>query len=123
MSRYFVKFGLAGYGPDLDENDEAIPLDQLDYVLCDEIGRAADHAEDTAHVFAESGDFESAWREHERAESLSAQAANFDPKRRNAPLYAGNLPKWLETVTLQLEQTFPLDVSEHERLYVWTTDE
>lgn len=122
MDRFYVKTGLAGYGPELDPEDEPVALEDLDFVLADELERCADYADEAARGLAEAGDYEAAWREHERAEALAVQALNFSPKRREAPLYAGDLPKWLQTVTLQLEQTFPLDIGPHERLYVWKAE-
>ena len=122
MPSYYVKIGLAGYGPDLDPEDEPYALEDLDYVLSNELSRAADYAEETAHALAEMGDFEGAWKEHVRSGSLAIHAANFSPDRRDAPLYSGDLPKWLETVKSQLE-AFPLDIGNYERLYVWEAEE
>ena len=121
LVRWYVKHGLAGYGPDLDEEDE--PSEEPEFEISSLLERDAESAEELAHSLADDGRFEDAWREHARSEELANIAANFNPDRASAPLYVDNAPLWRETVARMIGETFPLDVSESERLYVWEANE
>lgn len=116
---YHVQSGLAGYGPDADENTPTFETlaDALDYAR-DELSTYVDMAHQDAHALAESGDFESAWLEILRIESLELLYANLDPKRASAPLYAGDAAAYAALQESQA-QDFPHDVSSNARLYLW----
>lgn len=120
---YWLAYGLAGYGPELDVEDEPVDEESVCYSLHTMIHESADFAEDTARGLAESGDYEAAWREHERAETLATQAELFNPDRQNAPLYRGDPDAWQATVRQLIADLFPIYVSQHSALYVWPAEE
>lgn len=119
---YWVAYGIHGYGPELDYDQEPIALSQLDEYLSDELGACADQADEYAHALGEAGDFEAAWAQHVLSDDLTTLSMNFAPSRKNAPLYAGNLPLWHETLTTLVRETFPIDVSPSTALYVWESE-
>jgi hypothetical protein len=120
----YVKHGLAGYGPDLDEYDEGSDsYTDAAYVIAEELSRAADSAEELAHSLGDEEQFAEAWQEHVRSEELAVLAANFSPDRANAPLYKDNPELWETTIRELTEATFPVAVSKYGRLYVWEADE
>lgn len=121
-SLWHVAYAIPGYLPNLDEEAEPIRLADLDAYLSDELSRAADSAEESAHALAEGHDYVAAWREHERAEKLSTLAQNVSPKRREAPLYVNYPDRWIATLDTIVRETFPVYVSEHEALYVWEVE-
>ena len=121
-----VKTGLAGYGPDLEPDDE--PFEELDAVLSaiqEEISSLVDMLHDEASAAGESGDFEGYYKARELADSLMGVRANFDPERRKAPLFNGdNAVDFDKHMSDQIAATFPLDVSTNGalRLYVWEVE-
>jgi hypothetical protein len=119
---WLVRYGLVGYGPEGENATPADTLEGLADVLCDELSRAADRAHETAHTLADAGEYESAWGEIKRSEGLAILSANFDPARASAPLYAGDPAAWRATIERMVAESFPCDVGEYERLYVWEGD-
>lgn len=122
--RIYVKTGLAGYGPELDEYDEG-PETYADaaYVISEELSRAADSAYELAHAVGDLGEYETAWQEIVRSEELAVLAANFSPSRRFASLYQGKAGLWESAVRDLVNANFPVDISPHDRLYVWEASE
>lgn len=127
MTSYYVKCGTAGYGPDLDTDDEPYAdIASLCFVIRDELERSMESENDTAHMHAENGDFEAAWLTHVHVEELDGICRNFDYERRSsAPAYVGNLAKLDQTMVELIGQTFPLDITQdgNTRLYVWEADD
>lgn len=122
----YVKVGITGYGPDLDESDE--PFDDV-AALCsaivweinDTIGRLADEWS----MLKAIGDAEGYMAARELADSLEILAANLNYERRaQAPLYRTNRAKLDGTMLGIVDATFPLDVDVdgNHRLYVWTAE-
>lgn len=121
---YHVAHGLAGYGPDTDENTPTFETlgEALEYAR-EELAGDIDIAHDTAHACGEAGDFEQAWAEVLRMESLENLRANLDPARRDAPLYRDDPVAY---AALQESQAamFPVDAyGPAGRLYLWDCDE
>jgi hypothetical protein len=120
----YVKHGLAGYGPDLDETDEGFETyTDAAWTISDELARDSEQATDSAELLAEAEDYRAAWHEHERSQELQTLSFNFSPERADAPLYGGKPDLWEDTLRQLAARTFPLDVSEHERLYVWKVED
>jgi hypothetical protein len=122
MAHYHVANGIAGYGPDCDESTPTYDTlaDAIEGAR-EELSVWEDIARETAEGFADAGDFESAWKEHKRAESLWILRANLDPARKNAPLYRDNPKAYADLLKSQFED-FPHDVSTNSRLYLWECD-
>jgi hypothetical protein len=118
---YYVKTGLAGYGPDLDENDyPAMSWESLASEVASELSAMADFAMEGAYLAGDvEGDYQRAWQEFKRSESLAMLAAELDSERANAPLYTGRPELWHATIYSIVSARFPLDVSDNTRLYVW----
>lgn len=122
---YYVKTGLAGYGPELDESDMPAPTwESVANYIYSELGYAADSAMENAYTAGDTeGDYERAWKEFKRSENLGALAAELDNKRAKAPLYAGRTKLWHATIYSIINARFPLDISDNTRLYVWECEE
>jgi hypothetical protein len=117
---WHVAYGLAGYGPDgSDGFDSVTTWEALAFIVACRLQDSAESEDMTAGSLAESGDFESAWHTHKRADELSVLAMNFDNKRANAPLYRDDKPAWHSTIERLAREHFPLDVTDNTRLYVW----
>lgn len=125
---YYIKTGLAGYGPDLDETDEPVTdgWETLADVIADELARAADFAFEGAEICGTQADetgnlelYRDAWRAFKRSEELRVLAATFDNARKDAPLYAGRPELWHATIYDLTVRHFPVDVYDHSRLYIW----
>ncbi len=142
---YHVQSGLAGYGPDADENTATLDAlaDALDYAR-EELSTFIDMAHEDAQQLALHASqyhaaykldssrvdmmrsalehYADAWKELERVETLETLRANLDPARRNAPLYRDDAAAY---AALQESQAadFPHDVSSNARLYLWTCGE
>lgn len=126
LQHWHVAHGLTGYGPDASDSDGFATFDEIRAVsdhVRDELSTDVDHAIETAHALAESGDFEGAWNEYLRSGSLENLRANLSNERANAPLYAGNPEAWNASLLDLLESQFPVDVSDNTRLYVWQCEE
>jgi hypothetical protein len=120
MAHWHIAHGLQGYGPDgADGFGCADSLESAAESARDELARDVDFCEESAHGFAEQGDFESAWVEHRRADSLELLRANLNPARSSAPLYADDPAAWQSTLRSLLEQSFPVAISHSTSLYVW----
>lgn len=121
--RIYVKTGLAGYGPDLEPEDEPFEnLADLCYAIRDELDRSVDSLVEMAQYHASQEDFELAYHSRALADELTILMANLDyDKRLQAPLYAGDASKLDETVRRIIVETFPLDIDaeRNTRLYVW----
>ena len=120
---WHVATGLAGYGP--DGADGFACFDSLGGALeyaRDELSTFVDMAHEGAHMFAEAKQYEEAWQEVARCESLELLRANLDPARVSAPLYRDDAAAY---ASLQEDQAaaFPHDVSHNARLYLWECDE
>lgn len=123
MSHYHVAHGLAGYGPDGDEGTPTFETlaDALEFAR-DELAVDVDMAHEAMHSLADAGEFEQAWAEVLRIESLEVLRANLAPGRRNAPLYAAD-PAAYSALQVAQATEFPVDVSDCGRLYLWDCDE
>lgn len=124
MSHYHVAHGLAGYGPDVDEGTATFETlgEALEYAR-DELAGDVDIAHESAHSFGDAGQFENAWREVLRMESLELLRANLDPARAQAPLYA-NDPAAYRALQESQAGMFPVDAyGPAGRLYLWDCDE
>lgn len=145
MSHFHVSHGLAGYGPDVDENTPTFTTlgAALEYAR-DELSTDVDMAHEDAHALALHASqyhatwkldrsredmqrmaldhYADAWRELERVEAIELLRANLDPARSSAPLYVNDAAA---CAALQEEQAagFPVDVSPNSRLYLWSCDE
>lgn len=122
---YYVKTGMAGYGPDLDETDmPAGSWEGAASEISEELGRAAAFAMEGAYIAGDmEGDYERAWKQFKLSEDLAAKAMAFDGKRADAPLYAGRPELWHATIYSLITNTFPLDIGDNSRLYVWECEE
>lgn len=122
----YVKTGLPGYGPDLDEND--IGHDPADIrAICDDIRQEldilGDMLNDHAEVAAEAGDYETAWKTHKRGQELETLSMTLDHGRRqHAPLYRDDPAALDDALQRTVDKMFPLDVSDQVRLYVWDAE-
>jgi len=142
MGHWHIKQGLEGYGPEPDDDGFPTATDVVD--LCDQIvnelgfaveflGQGISNWREQAKGHRSSGNTEAelgAYREMiddtERAEGLEALANKYDPKRREAPLYKDDLPKWEAEMMSNIQQDFSglgVFVAQHSKLYVWECDE
>lgn len=123
---YHVAHGLAGYGPDASDSDGFITCDDVRETadaIREELRMDVDYSFETAQAYADAGDYERAWHERARSDALEILRATFDNARQNAPLYRDDPNAWTETLVRLIAETFPLDVSENGRLYVWLCTE
>ena len=125
--RAYVKHGVTGYGPDLEPEDmPAETIRELCEIIRGELDMDADILEGTAAAMADSGDYESAWRAHTRADELLTLAMNLDYERRaTAPLYVDDVPALEATMLRIIREAFPLEISSGPAitLYVWEPTE
>ena len=125
--RAYVKHGVTGYGPDLEPEDmPAETIRELCEIIRGELDMDADILEGTAAAMADSGDYESAWRAHTRADELLTLAMNLDYERRaTAPLYVDDVPALEATMLRIIRERFPLEISSGPAitLYVWEPTE
>lgn len=125
----YVKTGLAGYGPDLDSEDEPFETTaDVAAAIVWELNSYADYLEQGASGHAEQEDWEAAWKAHAKADELATLAMNLDyDKRSKAPLYVDNSALLDETVERIITETFPLDLDPDgygvQRLYVFNATE
>lgn len=121
---YYVAFGLSGYGPDLEPEDEGFEsLGEALLAARDELARAIDDCHSLAHACGAAGNYREAWLEVVRMEELETLRANLDPARAKAPLYHEDPAAYERLQRTQLDELFPVDTSEAGRLYVWEADE
>ncbi len=122
-NHWHVATGLSGYGPDGADGFASFDslAQALDYAR-DEMRDAIDFAHDGAHGFAQAEDYESAWNEVLRIESLETLRANLDPARQSAPLYRDDPVAYAALLESQAAD-FPHDWSEHTRLYLWQCED
>lgn len=121
MSAHFhVAYGIAGYGPDADENTPTLESweDVADY-LHSELREVSDMVAEDANMLAESGAYEDAWNTLKRADDVDMLRANLDPRRAQAPLYRDDAAAWRDTIQRTIGEHFPLDTIGASRLYVW----
>jgi hypothetical protein len=118
-THFHVAHGISGYGPDGADGFPTFDTlaDALDYAR-EELATDLDMAHETAHGFAEAGDYESAWKEILRMEALELLRANLDPKRKSAPAYANDPAAYAEMQEGQAAE-FPVAVSHSCNLYLW----
>ena len=127
-NHWHVATGLAGYGPDASDGNWST-IDESDATgLADsirgELQFIANFEREGAQAYADSEDYENAWRTMENANTLWNLAENFDNKRAQAPLYAGNPALWHETIYRMVAESFPVDFRDgNSRLYVWECSE
>lgn len=118
-----VKHGVTGYGPELEPDD--MPMEgvrDICHAIRWELESDADMLEDGAAALAESGDYESAWKDHARANDLLTLAMNLDWDRRaTAPAYVDDVPALEATMLRIIGESFPLEISSGPAitLYVW----
>jgi hypothetical protein len=91
--------------------------------ISEELRIWSDFADEGARALANDGDFEGAWNEMMRAESLGILRANLSNDRADAPLYRDRPDSWDETLRAIISETFPLAVSTSSSLYVWECSE
>ena len=140
---YYVKTGLAGYGPDLESEDYPVTdgWEALADVIAEELRNAADYAYDGASIAGDQADeqysrvdsdgstvaaldlYRDAWHAFKQSGELRTLAATFDNSRKDAPLYAGRPDLWHATIYDLIGRHFPVDVYDHSRLYVWECEE
>ncbi len=122
-AHYHVQSGLAGYGPDCDENTATFEnlSEALDYAR-DEFLVYIDMLDGDMRQLASQGDYEESWRTFEFIERLEFLRANLDPRRANAPLYRDDAAAYAALQESQADE-FPHDVSHNSRLYLWTCTE
>lgn len=126
MARY-VKTGIAGYGPDIDDGDE--PFDDVEQV-CNAIREELDAAQDMLHEDAttasEERDYQRYHDARELADKLDGLRHNLDyASRAKAPLYANNHASLDATMERIIAENFPLsvDVGDTRRVYVWEAED
>lgn len=114
--------GLTGYGPDAADGGvtTAHDVEGLADLIRDELSHWADNEHHTARAYADSGDYENAWKLREHSESIDVLCANLDNSRASAPLYADNRPAWHATIRQLVEDNFPYPVDEGRfRVHAW----
>jgi hypothetical protein len=121
-AHWHVATGFAGYGP--DGSDGYLSADDVHgtaELIRSELNDEIDGLGDTAEGFAQSEDFESAWKSRKLADELETFRMNVDSARASAPLYRDSPDAWVETLTRLIGEKFPmdLDINGHRRLYVW----
>jgi hypothetical protein len=148
---FYVKTGLAGYGPDLDENDyparswEDVAhqvAEELSFMadfnaegasaLADQAREAHDEAREVFRLYASVADYQGiadTYRDADDARRLADElgtlAANFSnlAKELNpAPLYQGR-PELRHARIWDLISQLPVYVSDNLKLYVWECEE
>jgi len=121
MQGYIAAYGIPGYGP--DASDSGYYGSETWQGLADDLKRmleeSAEGENDSAAMYAESGDYETAWNTRKRADEMYNLAANLDNKRQDAPLYRGNPQLWAETIERIVGENFPYDVNDSTRIYAW----
>src|SRR5262249_1096761 len=149
---FYVKTGLAGYGPDLESDDlPATSWEDVALQIAYELGSAADfnaegasaladrarEADDRAHehfrLYAQAGAWENiaeAYHEADEARRLADELGNlkttFDSLAEAddpAPLYQGRPELRHARIWNLVSEQFPLDISHNSRLYVWECEE
>jgi hypothetical protein len=138
---FYVKTGLTGYGPDLDESD--YPADSWESVATDIASELREMSE--FNWTGADAEFESAERLYANDERLGAadtyhsaltahmlsreldimaqNFANLANADNPAPLYAGRPELRHARIWNLITENFPLDVSYNSRLYVWECEE
>lgn len=125
--RYIIANGLPGYGPDasddnysiINDQDTADPWNSLAVAVREELENSTGMLWDQMTAEGEAGDYEGYFNTHQRILSLDNLAANLDPSRQYAPLYAGDAPAWHAEIKRIIDENFPLDIDQSNRLYVW----
>ncbi len=120
---WHVAFGIAGYGPSADSFSVAVTPRELATLVEQELHYTADEEHEFADILAESGEFEKAWATLIRSRNLDILARNLSPSRLATPLYRDNYAGWVAQQAQRIRETFPLDVSDSGRLYVWECGE
>lgn len=120
---HYVKFGLAGYGPDLTEEDVAYDdVAALCQAIRWDLDASIDMLADEWASAKENGDAEAYMAARELADDLSTLMANLDYERRQgAPIHVHNRDRFDEMMLATIADTFPIEVSTngYQRLYVW----
>jgi hypothetical protein len=117
---WHVATGLAGYGPDgSDGFGTGLSVTETAGLIESELNLASESARELAVARAAAKKYKDAWETMVRSDELDTLALNFSPKRKDAPLYKDNESAWEEEIKRKIGETFPLDIPEHSRLYVW----
>jgi hypothetical protein len=121
MQGWIAAYGIPGYGPDASDSGyyESETLTGLADDLKRMLEESADSEGDSAVMYAESGDYETAWNTRQRADAMYNLAANLNNDRQHAPLYAGKPELWAETLERIVGENFPYDVNNSTRIYAW----
>jgi len=123
--RYITAYGIPGYGP--DASDDNFGVSDSWPQVADELKRmleeSADSADDAAGMWAESGDYEQAWKTRKRADEMYNLAANLNNDRQHAPLYEGQPELWAKTIERIVSDNFPYDVDSGCRIYAWQSED
>jgi hypothetical protein len=123
--RFVMDYGIPGYGPDASNDSFSIADNWPD--VADDLRRrleeCAEGENDSATMYAEQGDYETAWKTRKHADEMWNLAANLNNDRRNAPLYKDNPALWDETIKKIIAENFPYDVNSGLRIYAWEDDE
>lgn len=141
---FYVKTGLAGYGPDLDESDMPyISWEDIASAIATEFRDMAEFNGQGASATAETAEtlyndpvadaritaleyYRDAWKTLKLAEELDNMAMNFDNLAKTedvAPLYQGRPELRHARIWNLITEQFPYDVSYNSRLYVWECEE
>jgi hypothetical protein len=123
-SHFHIGYGIAGYGPDVDEGAPTLGSweDVCDYLHA-ELSTVVDMIGEDAEGHAARGDYETAWNTSKRADAVDILRRSLDPKRAVAPLYRDDPGAWRATIERTVRESFPLDTSGAIRLYVWECSE
>jgi hypothetical protein len=149
---FYVKTGLAGYGPDLDESDyPAQSWEDVAHQVAWELNTSADFNAEGASALADQAreaydrergahdearadadwrgiaetyhDADEARRLANELDSLRTDFENLAKELNPAPLYQGRPELRHARIWDLLTSRFPLDVSDNTRLYVWECEE
>ncbi len=121
-ARFHVASGFSGYGPDASDGNWAYAddIETLCNVIREEMSHWIDFEYESAISLGDAKQYESAWNMIRNSDRLSTLAANLNPERKNAPLYANDWDKWSEDTSLVIANNFPMAVNEGKStIYVW----
>ena len=126
MKPMYVKTGLAGYGPELDPEDEPCPdVETLCAAIHYELGSEIDGLYQWRDAAYSESDAKTYMLVNHHVEWLEYQRANFDyDHRKDAPLFSGSRDV-LDAVILGVvaaEFPLPLDPDGNRKLYVWEAE-
>lgn len=123
----YVKFGLAGYGPDLEPDDEPyVNVASLCSAIRFGLDASIDMLADQWSIAKANDEPREYMAARELADELGLLMTNLDYERRQrAPLYVTDNTLLDADMLRIIDGTFPLDVSTtgYQRIYVWEAGE